>query len=61
VHGFRHSFKTLCREVSIDKEVHDAITGHTSGGAGATYGTMPIARMAEALRSFPTVAQLAQA
>lgn len=30
-HGFRHTFKTLCREVGIAEDVHDAITGHAGG------------------------------
>jgi integrase len=34
-HGFRHTFKTLCREVGIPEEVHDAMTGHVGGRAVA--------------------------
>ncbi len=54
-HGFRHTFKTLCREVGIPEDVHDAITGHAgAGGQGREYGErMPLVRMAEELKKFP--------
>lgn len=58
-HGFRHTFKTLCREVGIAEDVHDAITGHSGGkGVARDYGAMPISRMAEAMRLFPSVYSL---
>ncbi len=58
-HGFRHTFKTLCRQVGIPEDVHDAITGHTGAGAVARgYGQMPLSRMAEELSKFPTVGQV---
>src|SRR4051812_19705401 len=31
-HGFRHTFKTLCREFGIPEDVQDAITGHAVSG-----------------------------
>jgi integrase len=53
-HGFRHSFKTFCREVGIPEEVHDAITGHAGGGGGGRgYGQMPPERMAAELTKYP--------
>ena len=52
-HGFRHAFKTLCREVGIAEDVHDAITGHSSGAVARTYGAMPLARMAAELQKLP--------
>jgi integrase len=54
-HGFRHAFKTLCREVGIPEDVHDAITGHAgeNGGVARGYGEMPLARMAEEIRRYP--------
>lgn len=55
-HGFRHSFKTLCREVGIPGEVHDWLTGHSIPGVGATYGSTPLRRMAEELEKFPRIA-----
>lgn len=53
-HGFRHTFKTLCRKVGIDEDVHDAITGHSGGSNVARdYGEMPLSRMAEELKKYP--------
>jgi integrase len=53
-HGFRHSFKTLCREVGIPEDVHDAITGHAGdGGVARGYGEMPLLRMAEEIKRLP--------
>jgi integrase len=53
-HGFRHAFKTLCREVGIPEDVHDAMTGHTgAAGAARAYGSMPLSAMARELRKFP--------
>lgn len=58
-HGFRHAFKTLCREVGIPKEVHDWLTGHAASNVGDTYGSAPIGRMAEELKKFPSIARMA--
>jgi len=59
MHGFRHTFKTLCREAGIAEEVHDAITGHVGAGAVARdYGSMPLSRMARELEKFPTLCSL---
>lgn len=55
-HGFRHAFKTLCRESGIPGEVHDWITGHSAPNVGATYGKNPLSRMALELAKFPTIA-----
>lgn len=55
-HGFRHTFKTLCREVSIPEDVQDAITGHAASGSGRisrSYGRMPLKTMANALKRYP--------
>jgi len=52
-HGFRHSFKTLSRQAGITEEVHDAITGHSNGTVGRSYGSMPLVRIAEELRKLP--------
>lgn len=55
-HGFRHTFITLCRQVGISEEVHDAITGHaTKATVGRGYGSMPIERMAEEIRRVPSL------
>lgn len=57
-HGFRHSFKTLCREVGIPGEVADWINGHAPVGTGGTYGDRnPFIRMAEELKKFPSIAK----
>jgi integrase/head-tail adaptor len=37
-HSFRHAFKDACRGAGISEEVHDALTGHSSGGVGRHYG-----------------------
>lgn len=37
-HSFRHTFKDLCRNACISKEIHDRITGHTSSDVGDGYG-----------------------
>jgi integrase len=58
-HGFRHTFKTLCREAGIPEDVHDAITGHIGGsGVARGYGVMPLVSMAEQIKRFPAVALL---
>ncbi len=58
-HGFRHTFKTLCREVGIQEAVHDWITGHSAANVGATYGSNPLSRMAEELKKLPSIAKTA--
>ena len=59
VHGFRHTFKTLCREVGIPEDVMDAITGHTGGNrVGRGYGSMPFSRLVAEIAKFPTVEEL---
>ncbi|MCP1510055.1 integrase [Pseudomonas marginalis] len=58
-HGFRHAFKTLCREVGIPKEVHDWLTGHAASNVGDTYGNAPIFRMAEEMKKYPSLARMA--
>ncbi|WP_167494389.1 site-specific integrase [Ectopseudomonas khazarica] len=58
-HGFRHTFKTLCREAGIETAVHDCITGHATPGVGASYGATPLTRMAEELAKYPSIARMA--
>lgn len=54
-HGFRHTFKTLCRAAGIPEDVGDAITGHAGHSRVArSYGEMPLSRMAEELAKFPS-------
>ena len=55
IHGFRHTFKTLCRDAGIPEDVHDAITGHAGpGGIARDYGSMPLRRMAQELGKLPS-------
>lgn len=54
-HGFRHTFKTLCRQAGIPEDIHDAITGHSDGSVSREYGCMPLSRIAEELRKLPPV------
>jgi integrase len=37
-HAWRHRFKTVCRRAHIEQEIHDALTGHVSGGDSNKYG-----------------------
>ena len=49
-HSFRHAFKDACRRAKLSEEVHDALTGHTNGGVGRTYGLgVPLAALADAV------------
>lgn len=57
LHAFRHTFKTMAREVGIPKEVSDWITGHASGNEGDRYGSNPLSRMAEELKKLPSIAR----
>lgn len=57
LHAFRHTFKTLAREVGIPKEVSDWITGHAAKNEGDRYGVNPLARMAEELKKLPSIAK----
>jgi integrase len=52
-HGWRHRFKTVCRNVGIDPRVMDAIQGHAPRTAGDDYGDVTVAAMALALAKFP--------
>jgi len=38
-HSFRHTFKDLCREAGISKDLHDRLTGHSSQDVGDGYGS----------------------
>jgi integrase len=47
-HSWRHTFKTNCRG-KIAEEIHDAITGHSTGSIGRSYGRYPMAVLREAI------------
>jgi integrase len=50
-HSFRHTFKDLCREAGIGKDIHDRLTGHSSQDVGDGYGsgTYPLRPLADAI------------
>jgi integrase len=60
-HSFRHSFKDALRAAGVSEDVNDALTGHSGGGVGRTYGAkemvrrfgLPILAEAVAKVSFP--------
>lgn len=37
-HSFRHTFKRMARDAGLAEEMHDALTGHSGGGVGRSYG-----------------------
>ncbi|OAI26172.1 hypothetical protein A1351_15430 [Methylosinus sp. R-45379] len=54
-HGWRHRFKTICRDVGIDAETRDAIQGHAARTAGEAYGTVSLKLKAAAIEKFPRI------
>lgn len=59
-HGFRHAFKTMCREAGIPEEIHDAITGHDNGSVSRSYGERHLLKTQyEQLVRLPSTAVLA--
>lgn len=59
-HSLRHTFKDLCRDAGIPKELHDRLTGHTSSDVGDGYGscTYPIRPLAIAISQINLPADL---
>jgi integrase len=68
-HSFRHTFKRACRHAGISEEIHHALTGHSGGGVGRSYGRerrdegsldrgVPLARLHSEINrvSFPSLA-----
>lgn len=37
-HSFRHTFKDACREAGLARDLHNTLTGHTTGGIDEGYG-----------------------
>jgi integrase len=37
-HSFRHTFKDMCRDALIPRDIHQALTGHAKQTVGDTYG-----------------------
>lgn len=54
-HGWRHRFKTLCRDAGIDQESRNAIQGHGDGTAAADYGEVTIKALKRAMDAFPRI------
>ncbi|RCW87608.1 tyrosine-type recombinase/integrase [Phyllobacterium bourgognense] len=52
-HGWRHSFKTFCREANIDSATIDAICGHAPRSVGEKYGDVTLKTMKNAIDSLP--------
>lgn len=50
-HSFRHTFKDVCRECGITKELADALQGHSEGDAAGNYGAelYPLRPLVEAM------------
>jgi integrase len=48
-HSLRHSLKTACRAAQIPEEIHDALTGHSSGKVGRGYGSHPLPTLRRAI------------
>ena len=48
-HSFRHGWKDAARSV-MPEEHHDAITGHSNGSVGRSYGTeVPLRVLADSM------------
>ena len=54
-HGWRHAFKTMCREYGVDQECRDAIEGHSTNGAAPNYGVWTVAAMRRQLKKIPRI------
>lgn len=52
-HAWRHLFKTIGRGEGIAERTLDAITGHTPGTVGESYGSVPIKAKVAAISAFP--------
>ena len=52
-HGWRHRFKTVCRDLGIDPRVADAIQGHASRSAADNYGDVSPKAMKAAIDRIP--------
>jgi integrase len=52
-HAWRHTFKTICREVGIEADIRDAIQGHKPRTEGEGYGEVSVKAQAGAMAKFP--------
>ena len=53
-HSFRHTFKDYARSASISEEIHNALTGHSSGTVAESYGSdiYPLKPLVEAMNKY---------
>lgn len=53
-HSFCHTFKDVCRECGISKELADALQGHSEGDASSNYGGefYPLRPLMEAMQKY---------
>ncbi|WP_330997251.1 site-specific integrase [Burkholderia stagnalis] len=53
-HSFRHTFKDVCRDHGITKEIADALQGHSDGDASSNYGAefYPLRPLVEAMEKY---------
>ena len=53
-HGWRHRFKTLCREHNVGNEYHNALSGHAYCAVGDhVYGEYPITALHREICKLP--------
>ena len=52
-HGWRHRFKTVCREAGVDPEIRDHIQGHRPRTIGEHYGETPLKAQAKQIAKLP--------
>ena len=58
LHGFRHSFITMCREVSVPEELRDALTGHDNSSVSRKYGEKALLpQLLAQLEKLPSIAR----
>lgn len=53
-HSWRHRIKTLGRKYGLARDILDAITGHSSGTDGDSYGEFPVEALYRELCKIPT-------
>ncbi|WP_339435759.1 site-specific integrase [Pseudomonas sp. EL_65y_Pfl1_R32] len=58
LHGFRHTFITMCREVSVPEELRDILTGHDNGSISRKYGEKSLLpQLHDQLLRLPSIAR----
>ena len=55
-HGWRHRFKSICRDMGVDPGVRDAIQGHAARSVADEYGEVSITAKAIAIDKLPRYA-----